>query len=228
MGRPREHDEATGVALLDAAESLLSAGGLEAVSVRRVAQAVGTSTRAVYSLFGSREGLVAALAVRGYRTLTARVEGLVATDDAAADLVAVGLDGFREFALTRPQLFRVTFERAPAEVVGDPAAREASQASYRALVRWIRRAQAAGVVDDRPVSEVAFAFHCLCAGLASGELARAPAPIGTGFWGPVRGVDGVRLWRSALEALVAGLRPVTSSGVPAPTVPRFPVERSDA
>ena len=54
MGRPREHDEHTRVALLAAAEQLVAEGGPTQLSVRAVADAAGTSTRAVYSLFGSK------------------------------------------------------------------------------------------------------------------------------------------------------------------------------
>jgi AcrR family transcriptional regulator len=52
MGRPREHDQATAEALLDAAERTVQAAGLEGLSVRGVADDVGTTTRAVYSVFG--------------------------------------------------------------------------------------------------------------------------------------------------------------------------------
>ena len=37
MGRPREHDERTAVALLTAAERAVEAGGVEALAVRAVA-----------------------------------------------------------------------------------------------------------------------------------------------------------------------------------------------
>jgi len=56
MGRPREHDEATRAALLEAAERIVADRGPTALSVRAVAEAAGTSTRAVYSLFGSKDG----------------------------------------------------------------------------------------------------------------------------------------------------------------------------
>lgn len=85
-------------------------------------------TRAVYSLHGSKAGLIRALAARGYRLLTDRVASLPATDDHAADLVNAGLIGFRHFALTRPHLFRLTFERVPTEVVTNPQAAEGSLA----------------------------------------------------------------------------------------------------
>ena len=61
MGRPKEHDEATRERLLDAAEHLSATHGWEALTVRRIAEEAGTSTRAVYALFGSKQGLEQAL-----------------------------------------------------------------------------------------------------------------------------------------------------------------------
>lgn len=206
MGRPREHDETTRKALLDASELLLAAEGPDAVGVRSVAREAGVSTRAVYSLFGSKAGLLQELAARGYRLLADRVEGLPATDDPAADLITAGVEGFRHFALTRPGLFRLTFERIPAEV-SSSVANEASRASYEALVARIRRAQEAGVIDDRPEEEIAFAFHACCLGLATSELSREPPPVGSNFWQRVSGIEGEQLWRGALGALIAGFAP---------------------
>ena len=205
MGRPREHDETTGEALLDAAEVLLAKGGPDVVSVRGVADAVGTSTRAVYTVFGSKAGLVQGLATRGYRLLTNYVAGLPTTDDPAADLVAVGLLGFRRFALERPQLFRLTFERVPAGITTNPTVGAAAMASYEALATSIRRAKAATVLGEWPDAEIAFVFHAVCQGLASSELSRQPPPVGAGFWRHARDLDADQLWRIALEALIAGL-----------------------
>src|SRR5688572_3475652 len=117
MGRPREHDADTATALLDAAEELLAVGGPGAVTVRAVAEARGTTTRAVYSLFGGKSGLLEQLAGRGYDVLTGLVTALPASDDPAADLVAAGVDGFRVFAAERPHLFRLTFERVTGDIV---------------------------------------------------------------------------------------------------------------
>ena len=205
MGRPQEHDARTGEALLDAAEALLSEGGTEAVSVRTVADAVGTTTRAVYSVFGSKDGLLAALAARGYDLLTRYVRELPTTRDPLADLVTVGLEGFRRFASERPHLFRLTFERMPAGLLATPAVGTAATASYEALADAIERAMASGSIARRPVNEVALAFHALCEGLASAELSMQPPPVGTGFWRPARGLDLEAVWRTALTALVTGL-----------------------
>lgn len=207
MGRPREHDEATGEALIDAAEQLLAVGDPTAVTVRAVAREVGVPTRAVYTLFGSKEGLLEALAARGYHLLAERVAAVEPTDDPAADLVTAGIEGFRVFALDHPGLFRLTFERVATDVLADSRALRAATDSYLALVQWIRRAQETGVIDDRPEQEVAFAFHACCLGLATSELSREPPPVGSSFWHPVAGVDGLVLWRGALTAVVDGLAP---------------------
>ena len=91
MGRPREHDDRTAAALLDAAERIAETGGSEALSVRGVADEVGTTTRAVYSLFGSKDGLIAALGVQAFEFLRTGLETLPLLDDPAADLVETGL-----------------------------------------------------------------------------------------------------------------------------------------
>ena len=101
MGRPREHDERTAAALLAAAERAIEDGGSEALSVRGIANDVGTTTRAVYSLFGSKDGVIAALGAQAFEFLRAGVESLALTEDPAADLVETGLV-FRRLAIERP------------------------------------------------------------------------------------------------------------------------------
>ena len=58
MGRPREHNERTASALLETAERTIEEHGIGALSLRELASDAGTTTRAVYSLFGSKEGLL--------------------------------------------------------------------------------------------------------------------------------------------------------------------------
>lgn len=196
MGRPREHDETTAAALLKAAEQLLAEGGPEALSVRQVAEAVGTSTRAVYSLFGDKDGLVGALYRTSFEALRVRVEGLQQTDDPAADLVRAGIDGFRHHARAHPYLFQLTFEWRGRRTKVSDADREVGRAAFRALVAKVDRAVGAGAIHGRPET-IALGFHALCQGLASGEIAG---------W-VVQGVDPITLWRQTLTAYVDGWRP---------------------
>lgn len=207
MGRPRLHDESTAGLLVEAAEALLVEGGLAEVSVRAVADRAGTTTRAVYSLFGSKAGLVEEVAARGFRLLADLVGAIPRTDDPRADLVAVGR-AFREFAVGHPTLFRLTFERVPADVVSTKRVAIEAGASYEALLDLIARAQQAEVIDpERSADEVAFMIHSACQGLAGSELAAQPPPVGASMWSRLDGLDRSQEWDTVLDVLVEGLGP---------------------
>jgi len=90
MARPRTHDEALRLKLLDRAGELIAADGPKALSLRKLAADAGTSTTAVYSLFGSKPDLVNALYTEGFRRFGARMAGTALTGDPVEDLVALG------------------------------------------------------------------------------------------------------------------------------------------
>ena len=205
MARPRTHDETTAETLLDAAAGLLRAGGPREVSVRAVAEASGTSFRAVYALFGSKQALIDSLAERGYRSLALRVGSLPVTDDAVRDLVCAGANGFRRFAVDDPEIFRLTFERVSPEVLRQRAVGVAARAAYDALGAWVERARVAGAVHpDRSDGVCIMTFHSTCQGLAATEIASQPPPAGTGMWALARQLDLDAVWRDTLTALVHG------------------------
>ncbi len=213
MGRPREHDAETAAALVDAAERVVDAEGLEALTVRRVAHEVRTTTRAVYSLFGSKEGLVLALCRRAYEILGEGIARLPHTADPAADLVEAGITVFRRFALEHPSLFRIALQRPPSmEIVA--GFRAGAAEALAGLKARVERVEAGGLLGGRPVWTVVCEFHALCEGLAAVELRgqlrlAPPALVGD----VVRDRDDGRLaasgteeqiWRDALTALVRG------------------------
>lgn len=206
MARPKVHDEATGEVLVEAAVALLRDGGPERISVRAVAEASGISTRSVYAVFGSKQALVDAVAEQGYRGLAALVNAVPVSDDPAADLVRVGVEGFREFATREREVFRLTFEQVSARVLAQPRVARAALSAYRALATRVERARAAGAVHPRRSTEATvFAFHSACQGLATSELAAEPPPAGPGFWPMLADADLGQIWAGTLQALVAGL-----------------------
>ena len=205
MARPPKHGERTRAAVLDAAEELLAEGGPDAVTVRAVADRIGESTRAVYSQFASMSDLMAALGARGFQLVADLVNALPVTDDPLDDLVEVGASGFREFAVTRPQLFRITFHQISSEITRRPDAAPALLASYESLATRFQRAIDSGHLAGRPLIEYTFAFHSFTSGLAANELSIQPPPVGAGFWQPARGLDMATLWRTALGAYLRGL-----------------------
>ena len=201
VGRPREHDEVTARALLAAAEEIVERDGVDALSVRGVATQVGSTTRAVYSLFGSKDGLVAALGAHAFDLLGAGVGALPTTDDPRADLVDAGVV-FRSFALQHPSLFHIAVQRTA--IAADLAAqfRPAAQRAFARLENRVARLGAQGLLGGRSPHDAACQFHALCEGLAALEL--------RGVF--IAGTDAERQWREALSALINGfaLAPVTA------------------
>ena len=130
MGRPREHDETTRAALLAAAERLIDEEGPDGAGVRCVADAVGTSTRAVYSVFGSKQGLLEALAIRFFEELQAATDAVPLTDDPAADLVNAAMNAWRRTVLRHPSVYRLVFLRLVPDLELGP---EFGQVAYGAL-----------------------------------------------------------------------------------------------
>ena len=198
MGRPRLHDARTERELLAAAERLLSEGGGESLSVRRVAELAGTTPRAIYTVFDGKEGLLRALFREAFRALSAELDALPLTDDPRADLMAAGAVAFRGWARTHPDLFRLAFEDARPPL--RPSDSAAGVEAFGRLVARVKRCIDAGLVQGEAV-EIALAFHGLCEGLASLE-ARDRFP-------PLKGRDAGQLWSHGLTALVLGFAPRT-------------------
>jgi len=203
VGRPREHDEQTRAALLAAAERLVADGGPDALSLRAVAGAAGTTTRAVYSLFGSKDGLVAALAQKAFELLRTGLEQLPETDDPAADLLEVGVTVFRRFVQEHPSLFRIAFQRIVPGVRAGPALSEARERTLRRLEAKVGRIEDARLLTRASIRQATLEFNAMCEGLANAELRGGTLPI-------LAAGEEERAWRDALLTVVRGWRTARS------------------
>jgi AcrR family transcriptional regulator len=214
VGRPKEHDQRTAAALLAASERAIARGGLDGLSVRGVAAEADTTTRAVYSLFGSRDGLIVALGAQAYGLLRTAIEQLPATANPQADLVQAGLM-FRAFALDHPSLFSIGIQRILPSSELWPQFRTAASDALAVLSRRVERLQEHDLLGRRTVRDATLQFHSLCEGLAAVEL-RETFPAG----------DGERIWRGALTALIAGFPTTPLRQPPSPTTrSRRPAKR---
>jgi AcrR family transcriptional regulator len=200
MGRTRVHDETTAAALLDAAERIAETEGIHALTVRRVADMTGTTTRAVYATLGSKQALLSGLGVRAFDMLGATVELLPTTSDPAADLVAAGTLGFRPFVLNHPALFRIGVQQTSVPSDVKQAIVPAAERALVALHRRLARVRDAGRLGGRALSDATWEFHAACEGLAAVELRCIMRPD-----------EGQRLWNDTLTALVAGWQIVNGS-----------------
>jgi AcrR family transcriptional regulator len=194
MGRPRQHDESTRLALLDAAERLIERDGPDAASVRAVAEAVGTTTRAVYSVFGSKDGMLEALAIRLFDVLIAAIDACPRTDDPVDDLVEASLNGFRRTALEHPALYSLVFLRIVPDLrLGDDFAATAG-AAFGRLESLVERLSTEGVLPKSVLPGAALAVHALTEGLASMEIRGMLAAAD----------DPETAWRTSLRSLLTG------------------------
>ncbi len=194
MGRPKEHGDATRAALLAAAERLIDEHGPDAAAVRAVADEVGTTTRAVYSVFGSKDGLLEALATRLFEMLVEAMDAVPVTDDPVADVVGVSVQGFRRTALDHPSLYSLVFLRVVPDLELGPAFREVANAAFGRLEARVERVAQQGRFGGRSPREAALAVHALTEGLASMEV--------RGQMLDPRTAEG--LWRDAITSLVEG------------------------
>ena len=197
MGRPREHDESTAAKLLVAAERIVEEQGVGALSVRAVAGAAGTTTRAVYSSFGSKDGMIGALGAHAFDLLRDGLKALPASDDARVDLVSAGLM-FRTFATEHPSLFRIGVQRVHPPSAS-PRVFAAANTALIELKGIVGRLAGEQLLGPRTIDDATWQFHALCEGLAAIEL-RGLLPM----------PEAEAAWRQALQALVSGF------GVPEP------------
>jgi AcrR family transcriptional regulator len=105
---PRQQDPSNRAALTSAAARLIAKGGPQSLSARRVAAATGMSTMAVYTYFGSMNGIVREIARDGFERLQHLFRLVEQTDDPVADLAMLGWV-YRYNALTNGHVFEVMF-----------------------------------------------------------------------------------------------------------------------
>ncbi|SEF15950.1 TetR/AcrR family transcriptional regulator [Jiangella alba] len=194
MGRPRLHDDAVRDRLLERAAATVSSGGVAALNLRTLAAEAGTSTAAVYSLFGGKPGLVSALYAQVFARFAQRLAAVGRSDDPVADLVRLG-HAYRENALADPHGYRVMFGELSPDDVGRHAARTGAR-TFEPLLDAVRRAVRAGTFPKRPAAEsIATALWANVHGLVSIEL---------GAFIPPRAGDPAAVFDAAVRANVAG------------------------
>lgn len=161
---------------------------------RSVATAAGTSTAALYELFGDKTGLIRAIFFEGFGRLRDRLAA-VSTDGDPRGVVVGLIEASRDFAVANPMLFEVMFARPFAEF--EPSREDRLVASdiydlvLAQITRWVD-----GVGITRDPLDVAHALLATNRGLIAEELA--------GVLG--RSADSVDRRRSlALTAVLDGL-----------------------
>jgi AcrR family transcriptional regulator len=167
---PRRADPQVPTALVEAAAKLLAEEGPVALSTRRLAAAVGTSTMAVYTHFGGMDDLVRAMVHEGFARLHHRMIQVGATDDPVADVVTLGC-AYRGNALDNPHLYAVMFGASSLggfSLTGDD--RQHGRYTLEVLVGAVSRCIAAGRFHPADAHLLAHQMWIALHGLVTLEL----------------------------------------------------------
>ncbi len=117
--------------------------GLEGLTLRSIARASGVSHAAPARHFDGLSSLLAAVAARSFRDLTAAIDGAVDSIEEAGDrLVAAGY-AYIDYAIANPDPYELMFrpERLDTEL---PEYKQAAGEAFTRLTELVAEAQAAG------------------------------------------------------------------------------------
>lgn len=156
--------------LLEVALEVLRTQGPHALSLRRVTQRAGTSTQAVYTVFGGKAGLVDALFAEGFRRLDAAFAALP-TDVSPQVRLQLLAAAYRRTALDEPALYDLMFGRPIAEFEPTAASQELAWSTFAPLVDAVGHATGGAEASDEDVTRTATLLWASLHGVVSLELA---------------------------------------------------------
>jgi len=196
--RPKTHDDALRGRLLACAAELISTDGVDALSLRKLAADVHTSTTAVYSLFGGKPGLIRTVYLEAFKGFERELRAAAKSHDPAEDLIQLGL-AYRRYALAQPHLYALLFTNAAsAHLQQYELLAEVSASAFAILYDTAQRGVEAGVYVDEQPDVIAVSAWGLVHGLMSLELQGNGNMPGTEQMAPT--------YERAVRALIDGWR----------------------
>jgi AcrR family transcriptional regulator len=119
--------------LIEIATTMLRTDGISGLSLNKMAKAIGVSAPAAYNHFRNKEGLLAAVAVRGYRKLTEIKRAILLEPQIDSPLRAMSL-AYLKFACDEPNLYRLMFRHEISNRKDYPELIEAEDDAYSVTV----------------------------------------------------------------------------------------------
>ncbi|MDB4970155.1 MAG: TetR family transcriptional regulator [Myxococcales bacterium] len=161
--------------LVDAALRIVEQAGPGALSLRELARRAGVSHAAPYRHFASREALLEALAIEGFRGLGDEMQACGGDErDPLLRFRALGV-AYVRYAVAHPGHFKVMFSSELHEAEQSPELRAAGEPTLQALVDCLAEGQRAGVVRDGEPAALAVPAWSIVHGIAmlliDGQLA---------------------------------------------------------
>lgn len=192
MGRPRVYDDALRTRLIDRAAAVVAARGADALSLRALAEESGTSTNAVYAIFGGKEALLSEVFRSAVSGLAEAQRALPRTDDPMQDLLVSGL-GYRDWALDNESLYLVMLRRGENPDSDSSIIDALADEGLAPLRDAVRRLVANGVFLPRDPQRIALSIWMSVHGFVSLEISRQMPRS-----------EGDALYREHLDAIMRG------------------------
>jgi AcrR family transcriptional regulator len=136
---------------------MLEESGPESLRARQLAAEAGTSTQALYTLFGGMPGLFREVVREGFLRFDRHVAEVPATDDPVADCFVQGF-AYRDWALRHTHLYRLMFGLTGTATAvhtgwdltagGTSAGIPEARAAFDRLVRALDRMRQAGRIQE--------------------------------------------------------------------------------
>lgn len=180
-------------AIIDAAISIVTDAGPQALTTRRLAEIAAVTTMTIYSRFGGMESVSSAVFNVGFARLTERLRAVEPTGSAARDVLE-SCRAYRRFGVENPGLYSIMFERA---IVLDPeSTSSAASESFDELVQRISCLVGSGA-SSVTVHAHAYGLWALCHGLVNLET--------TGMGAPKQVADTNTTFDTAVSTFIDGL-----------------------
>ena len=167
----KAHNAELATRLVDEAGRILAREGAGALTLRRLATVTGTSTMAVYTLFGDKQGLLAAMHREGFARLAAAAREAQATSDDPLEALAAQGIAYRRTALANPHLYGLMFGTAAPGFHPDTEGEAVAESAYRPLVDGVQRCLDAGVMRGAEAERIALHLWAVSHGMVSLEIA---------------------------------------------------------
>jgi AcrR family transcriptional regulator len=134
-----------------AAYELVTSGGSEALSLRRLADKVGVAHRSLYNHFADREALLDAVAEVGFQELAVALQAAASPEDYVR--------AYLGFALAHPALYDVMESRPHATMKQKPSLQRAVHLGITEALRLFGRPELSSAENRRAVMKVLILLH---------------------------------------------------------------------
>lgn len=180
--------------ILDAASAILAAEGPHALSMRRLAAAVGASTIVLYTHFADKQEILNELYLEGFARLEEHLRAVAPSDDPLTYVADLGR-AYRRSALAHPTAYQVMFSGCLQDFTPTADSLAQSTRCFDVLRDGVRRCSTAGLIPAGADTETAQVLWGTLHGLISLEL--------LGYWGDPQA--GQARLEQAIAALATGL-----------------------